>query len=89
MKVFTDSEAQERLSEVLDIARNEGVIIQRSGGESFSVTFKKSLKSPFDVDGMDTRATAGDILRAIREYRKTSRFVLNGESCFSILWSDN
>ncbi len=69
MKVFTDSEAQERLSEVLDIARNEEVIIQRKGGESFSVTFRKSLKSPFDVDGIDTRATTEDILGAIRESR--------------------
>jgi hypothetical protein len=66
MKTFTDSEARQRLSEMLDIAKTEEVIIQRSGGESFSVTLKKSSKSPFDVDGIDTRATTKDILEAIR-----------------------
>jgi len=73
MKVFTDLEARRRLSEVLDIARNEEVIIKRSDGESFSVTLKKSLKFPFDVDGMDTRATTEVILLAIRESRSGER----------------
>ena len=69
MKVFTDSEARERLSEVLDFARNEEVVIQRSDGESFSVNLKKSSKSPFDMDGIDTGATTEVILLAIRESR--------------------
>lgn len=73
MKIFTDSEARRRLSEVLDIARTEGVIIQRSVGESYSVTFKKNSKTPFDVDGLDTGATTDDILGAIRESRSGGR----------------
>ena len=69
MKVYTYSEARQRFSEVLNIARTEEVIIKRKGGESFSITFKKSDKSPFDVPGINTRATTKDILEAIKESR--------------------
>ncbi|MDY6832020.1 MAG: type II toxin-antitoxin system prevent-host-death family antitoxin [Thermodesulfobacteriota bacterium] len=69
MKVYTYSEARQRFSEVLNIARTEEVIIKRKGGESFSITFKKNDKSPFDVPGINTRATTKDILEAIKESR--------------------
>ena len=75
MKVYTYSEARQRLSEVLDIAREEEVIIKRRGGETFSLMFKTTPKSPFDVPGIKTKATTEDILNAIRESRagKTER----------------
>jgi hypothetical protein len=69
MKVYTYSEARQRLSEVLNLARTEEVVIRRRGGESFFISFKKSQKSPFDVPGIDTRATTKDILDAIKESR--------------------
>jgi prevent-host-death family protein len=72
MKVYTYSEARQRLSEVLNIARTEEVIIKRRGGESFSIIFKKSQKSPFDVQGIKTAATTKDILDAIKESRSRS-----------------
>ncbi|MFO8089109.1 MAG: type II toxin-antitoxin system prevent-host-death family antitoxin [Desulfatiglandaceae bacterium] len=72
MKVYTYSEARQRLSEVLNIARTEEVIIRRRGGESFSVIYKKSQKSPFDVPGINTRATTRDILDAIKDSRSKS-----------------
>lgn len=72
MKVYTYSEARQRLSEVLNIARTEEVIIKRRGGETFSIIFKKSPKSPFDVPGIKTRATTKDILDAIKESRSRS-----------------
>ena len=40
MKVYTYSEARQRLSEVLDIARGEEVVIKRRGGETYSVYLK-------------------------------------------------
>jgi len=69
MKVYTYSEARQRLSEVLDIAKGEEVVIKRRGGETFSVVFKTSSKSPFDVPGIKTKATTADILDAIKESR--------------------
>ena len=69
MKVYTYSEARQRLSEVLDIARKEKVIIKRRKGETFSIVYKKPTKSPFDVPGIGTKATTQDILDAIQESR--------------------
>ncbi len=76
MKVYTYSEARQRFSEVLNIARTEEVIIKRRGGESFSITFRKSNKSPFDVSGINTRATTKDILDAVKESRSRSSELL-------------
>ena len=69
MKVYTYSEARQKLSKVLDTARSEEVIIKRRGGETFTLVFKKSSQSPFDVPGIKTRATTKDIIDAVRESR--------------------
>jgi len=71
MKVYTYSEARQKLSQVLDIARTEEVIIKRRGGETFTLGLKKSPQSPFDVPGIKTRATTKDIIDAVRESRKS------------------
>jgi prevent-host-death family protein len=70
MKVYTYSEARQRLSDVLNTARSEEVIIKRRGGETFSIIYRKSKKSPFDVPGIQTKATTKDILSAVRESRE-------------------
>ncbi|MFO7558268.1 MAG: type II toxin-antitoxin system prevent-host-death family antitoxin [Desulfobacterales bacterium] len=72
MKVYTYSEARQRLADVLNIARTEEVIIKRKGGETFSIIFRKGKKSPFDVPGIRTKATTKDILKAVRESRERS-----------------
>ena len=70
MKVFTYSEARQKLSTVLDLARSEEVMIKRRGGEVFKVMFKKPTQSsPFDVPGVKTNATTKDILEAIHDSR--------------------
>lgn len=69
MKAYTYSEARQQLSKVLDIARNEEVVIKRRGGEIFSLVLKKTPESPFDVPGVKTSATTKDILESIRESR--------------------
>ncbi|MCF6291591.1 MAG: type II toxin-antitoxin system Phd/YefM family antitoxin [Desulfobacterales bacterium] len=70
MKVYTYSEARQRLASILNIARTEEVVIKRRGGETFSIIFRKSAKSPFDVPGIDTRATTNDILDAVKKSRE-------------------
>ena len=69
MKVYTYSEARQRFAEVLNIARKEEVIIKRRGGETFTIVFKKTPKSPFDISGIKTKATTKDILEAIKDSR--------------------
>lgn len=70
MKVYTYSEARKRFAEVLNIAREEEVIIKRRGGETFTIVFKKTSKSPFDIPGIKTKATTKDILEAIKDSRE-------------------
>ena len=71
MKVYTYSQARQRLSEVLDTAIREEVLIRRRGRETFSLVYKKPSKSPFDVPGVKTKATTRDIVDAVRESRST------------------
>lgn len=70
MKVYTYSEARQRLSEVLNLARTEEVVIKRRGGETFSIIYRRSEKSPFDIPGIQTDATTNDIIEAVRESRE-------------------
>lgn len=70
MKVYTYSEARQRLASVLNIAKTEEVIIKRRGGETFSVIFRKSTRSPFDIPGIKTKASTEDILEAVRDSRE-------------------
>lgn len=70
MKQYTYSEARQRLSELLDTARDEEVLITRRGGDIFSVVYKPAKRSPFDVPGIETKATTKDILEAVRDSRR-------------------
>jgi len=70
MKVYTYSEARQKFSAVLDLAKSEDVMIKRRGGETFKIVYTKSPKSPFDVAGIKTKATTKDILAAIKESRE-------------------
>ena len=70
MKVYTYSEARQRFAEVLNIARKEEVIIKRRSGETFTIVFKKTPKSPFDIPGIKTKSTTKDILEAIKNSRE-------------------
>lgn len=71
MKVFTYSEARQNLAEVLKLAQKEEVEIRRRDGAVFSLAAKvKKFSSPFDVPGIQVKATTSDILDAVRESRE-------------------
>lgn len=70
MKRYTYSQARQRLSEVLDTARKEEVLITRRGGDTYSLSYRTAPKSPFDVPGIKTKATTQDILKAVKESRR-------------------
>ena len=70
MKVFTYSEARQNLAKLLLMAQDEEIEIRRKDGSIFSLTAKKSQKkSPFDIAGINTKATTQDILDAVMESR--------------------
>jgi len=70
MKVFTYSEARQNLSRLLILAQKEEIEIRRRDGALFSLrSKKKKATSPFDVPGIQTKATTQDILDAVRDSR--------------------
>ena len=70
MKVYTYSQARNRLAEVLEESKRGEVIIRRRRGDSFSVAPKsRNRRSPFDVPGVGKGITRGGLLAAIRETR--------------------
>ena len=70
MKVYTYSEARQRLSELLDYAEKEEVLIRRRDGSTYVIVPKRMSVSPFEIPGIRTKASTQDILRAIRESRE-------------------
>ena len=70
MQVFTYSEARQNLSKLLIIAENEEIEIRRKDGTVFSLASKMTKpSSPFDILGIETKATTQDILSAIKSSR--------------------
>ena len=70
MKVYTYSEARQNLSKVLNESRSEDVLVRRRGGGVFRISLESQTGSPFEVEGVKTKATTSDILRAVREVRQ-------------------
>ncbi len=71
MKTFTYLEARQNLARLLTLAQKEEVEIRTKDGSVFSVKAKESAtESPFDVPGVNTRATTGDILDAVSASRE-------------------
>jgi hypothetical protein len=69
VRLFTYFEARKQWATALDTTRKEEVLIKRRGGEVFSLRGTARTASPFDVPGVQTRATTADILAAVRESR--------------------
>lgn len=70
MKVFTYSEARQKLASLLDEAERSGrAIIRRRDGSTYAVVPERSGRSPLDVPGIDCDITTDEILECIREGR--------------------
>ena len=73
MKVYTYSEARQRLARLLDEAREGGEIrIKRRDGSEFTVRPIQPGTSPLDVPGVDTDVSKDDIVAAVRGSRERS-----------------
>jgi len=71
MTTYTFSEARQKLSSVLEQARNQGeVLIKRKDGSLFIVKPVFSKRSPLDVAGIDVNLKADEIVDIIREVRE-------------------
>lgn len=71
MKMYTYSQAREKLSDILEESKSEEVVIRRRKGDMFSITPKTpSCRSPFDVPGLSKKIAREEILVAIRDSRE-------------------
>jgi hypothetical protein len=74
MKVYSYSEAREKLSAILEESKTEEVIIKRRRGDTYVIVpqFARPRRSPFDVPGLNKNITRQEILEAISETRERS-----------------
>lgn len=71
MKVYTDSEARQKLAMVLEQAENTGkVLIRRKDGRTFALVPEKIASSPLDVPTIQANVTTQEIVDIVREGRE-------------------
>jgi len=71
MKVYTYSQARQKLAKLLDEASSEGqVAIKKRGGETFILKPVRQQGSPLDIEGVDTGLDLDEINSAVRESRE-------------------
>jgi len=71
MRVYTYTEARQRLAELLERAKREGEArIRRRDGTVFVVRPERAEGSPLEVEGIDLGLTAGEIVELVREGRR-------------------
>jgi len=74
MTTFTDEQVRRELAAVLDAARQQGEVrIKTSDGQEYAVRPVSSVKSPFDIPGMDLGLSREEIVTFVREGRERSR----------------
>ena len=72
MKVYTYSEAREKLACILEESKTEEVLIRRRKGDTYAIVPQspRPRRSPFDIPGLKKRITKEEITEAIRESRE-------------------
>lgn len=74
MKIYTYSEARQRLAELLDQAAQDGSVrIRRRDGRTFVIRPERPSKSPLEVEGVDLDVSTEEIIDFIRESRRVDR----------------
>ncbi|MDZ7757753.1 type II toxin-antitoxin system Phd/YefM family antitoxin [Rhodohalobacter sp.] len=71
MKVYTYSQARQKLAKLLDDARQEGQVqIKRRDGQTFIIKPVEEKESPLDIAGVSTDLTLDELNEAVRESRE-------------------
>ena len=71
MRVYTYSEARQKLSKVLDQAESTGkVLIRRKDGRTFALVPEMLPSSPLDIPSIKADITTREIVEIIRKGRK-------------------
>ena len=76
MRVYTYSEARQKLSSILDKAESMGkVIIRRKDGRTFALTPEQTRRSPLDVPSIQANVSTEELIRIVRKERGRKRGV--------------
>ena len=71
MKVYTNSQARQKLAKLLDDARQEGQVqIKRRDGQTFIIKPVEEKESPLDISGVSTDLSLDELNEAVRESRE-------------------
>ncbi len=72
MKVYTYSQAREKLATILEESKTEEVVIKRRKGDSYAIVPRprRHRRSPFDVAGLNKGLSKDEIVDAIRDSRE-------------------
>ena len=72
MKIYTYSEAREKLANILEESKTEEVVIRRRKGDVYAIVpqLSRPRRSPFDIPGLSKDITKQEIVEAIRESRE-------------------
>lgn len=71
MKVYTYSQAREKLSLILDQSKIDEVVIKRRKGDLFTIIPKTPVgKSPFEVESLGKNIPKKEIIDIIRQSRE-------------------
>ena len=71
MKVYTYSEARQKLASLLQEAQSgDEVRVRRRDGQEFVIKPAERTDSPLDVEGVALSLSAGEIVYIVREVRE-------------------
>jgi len=74
MRVYTYSEARQKLSSVLDKAESMGkVVIRRKDGRTFALIPEQTRRSPLDVPSIRATVCTEELVDIIRKERSRTR----------------
>jgi antitoxin Phd len=74
MRVYTYSEARQKLASVLDKAESTGrVIIRRRDGRSFALVPQETAVSPLDIPSVKARISTPELVDLVRKERGRTR----------------
>ncbi len=74
MRVYTYSEARQKLSSILDKAESMGkVIIPRKDGRAFALIPEQTRSSPLDVPPIKATVSTGELVEIVRKERGRTR----------------
>lgn len=74
MRVYTYSEARQKLASVLDRAQSTGkVLIRRKDGSAFALTPEQTSRSPLDVPSIRAKVSTEELVEIVKKGRRKTR----------------